>query len=234
MSDQTHLATPGSGADTLRERYAERQALEAQRQATFLATVKHFGLEPNIMVRLPEGKALTINASDVWAARKKFFVRHELNLHSCWLTVSGDSLGTLFYQWLTQSYSEKYRLLEAREQQQWLKRIAALVVSRHLMETKYALYLQGLPGFADPWVCGMMCHLHVLRTLPAELARMAHHILADPEQKTALIEQFYVATDDHMIRHQHENPEPLPSLPADAILPFALLEQPEEKEESDG
>src|SRR5258706_6515334 len=125
MSIQTVLAT--SDADNLREQYAERQAIATCRSATFLATVKHFGLEPSMVAQTPKGKVLTFDASDVWAARKKFFARFNLDQHLCRLSVSGDALVELFYQWLSQEYSERYRYLVSQEQQQWLKRIVMLV-----------------------------------------------------------------------------------------------------------
>lgn len=226
MHVQTHLVT--SDADDLRERHAERGALETCRSATFLTTVKHFGLEPGMTACTPKGKNITIDARDIWAARKKFFSRFELDQQSCRLTVSGDMLVELFYNWLLHEYSERYRCLGSEEQQRWLKSIVMLVVARHLMETKYTLYLQGVQSFADGWVCGVLCHLQVLGRLPAELARMAHHIIDNPEQQTDLIEQFYVNTDIRMTQHQFVLPEPLPSLPKSEVLPFALLTQRQE------
>ncbi len=227
MSTQIGLAM--SETDDLRECYAERGFSDTCRSATFQSIAEHFGIQLDMPVYTPKGKKMIIRASDIWAARKKFFARIEMDQQSCRLTVSGEKLAELFSQWLLHDYSDRYTLLVSGEQQEWLQRVVMLVIARHLMETKYELYLQGLPSFVDEWVCNKVCHLQLKGSLPGELARMAHHIVKNPEQQAALIEQFYVETDERMIRHQFILPKPLPPLSEGTILPFALLLSPAEE-----
>ena len=230
MHVQTQIIA--SEMEDLREQHAERGMVDLFRNATFVSLIRQYGLEEHVVVSTPKGKTLTIKASDVYTARHKFFARFDLNLQSCRLTISGDVFGELFWNWLLHEYSPRYRFITSEEQQRWLKQVVALVVARHLMETKYALYLQGEESFADGWACGAICHLQELASQPENAARTIHHIVKDPVQQTVLIEQFYQQADERMKRHQFVLPEPLPPLPQGAVLPFALLMQPKEERDA--
>lgn len=99
-----------------------------------------------------------------------------------------------------------------------------------MMEQKYALYIsQGSHTFADGWVCSEMCRLQLLNSLTSELARLVHHIMDNPEQQQALIDQFYVDLEIRMKGQLVPATDPLPVLPEGVTLPFALLAQKREE-----
>lgn len=218
-----------AGYNVLRERHAERWAIGACRSATFVQCLKAFNVAPTITISTPKGKTITINASDIYAARKRFFSSLDLEQDACHMTSAGDKLVNLFQDWLMHEYSDRYRSLVTEDQQVWLRQVVILVIARHLMEQKYTLYIeQGRQTFADPWACSEMCRLQLLNSLTGELARLVHHIMDDPEQQQSLIDQFHNDLDIRMRGHLFIVPEPLPSLPQGEILPFALLSQGEE------
>src|SRR6185437_9018928 len=86
MPIQTLPALPVG--DDLRECYAERAFSDTCRSATFQSIAEHFGIPSHMAVSTPKGKNMTLHASDIWAARKKFFAHVELDQQSCRLTVS--------------------------------------------------------------------------------------------------------------------------------------------------
>lgn len=222
-----------SESDIIRERYTERWALSVCRSPTFIKSLNAFGLAPTITVHTPKGKPVTIDASDIYAARKKFFARLDLGQDLNHMADMGDRLVELYQNWLLHEYSDRYRYIQSDDQQQWLTQIIILVVARHVMEQKYELYInQGAPTFADNWVRTEMIRLQLLNSLPAQLAQMVHHILRDPAQEQALIDRFHSDLDIRMKGHLLSISAPLPPLASGITLPFALLAQ--RKETIDG
>jgi hypothetical protein len=214
--------------DLLRERYVERWALSVCRSPTFIQSLKAYHIDPTITVDSPKGKSMTISASEVYAARKRFFVTLDLEQDLCRMTVVGDILVELFQDWLLHEYSDRYHYIVTHAQHKWLKQIIILVMARHLMEQKYELYIDlEKQTFADTWARTEMIRLQLLSGLPAQFARMVHHIIQDPEQKQALIDQFHSDLDIRMRGHLLSIPDPLPPLASGATLPFALLSQGE-------
>lgn len=224
----TLTQTPAdAGFDVLKERHAERWSLEACRGATFVQCLRAFGIAPTIAVSTPQVRSTSIRAIDIYAARKRYFggLDIERDVHCC-MTTLGDKLVDLYRDWLTHDYTGRYRSITSDAHQQWLKRVIILVVARHLMEQKYAHYAaRGCQAFADAWACGEMCRLLLLVSLPGEMARLVHHIVRDPEQRQALIDQFLTDLEVRMRAHPLAAPETLPPLPPGAKLPFALLSQ---------
>ncbi len=215
--------------NVLNERHAERWSLNACRSATFIQCLKKFGIAPTITVNTPKGKSIAINASDIYAARKRFFAGLDLEQDVYHMTAGGDKLVDLYQDWLLHEYSDRYHYVMSDAHRRWLKQVIILVVARCLMEQKYSLYIaQGHQAFADVWVCSEMCRLQLLSSLTGELARLVHHIMDDPEQQESLIDQFHGDLDMRMRGHLFTAPQPLPPLPEGVILPFALLSQREE------
>jgi hypothetical protein len=178
-----------------------------------------------ITVSKAKGKTLTINASDVYAARKRFLSGLEPEQDAFALTLVGDKLVDLFLDWILCEYSERYRSIVTEDQRTWLRQVAILVIARHLMEQKYTRCIeQGERTFADPWVCSELCRLHLLHTLTGDLARLVHHIVRDPERQELLIDQFHADLEARM-KGPFALPESLPPLLEDARLPFSLLSQ---------
>jgi hypothetical protein len=212
--------------DVLKERYAERWALDACRSTTFSGCLKALGVAPTMTVSNAKGKTLTISASDVYAARKRFLVGLELDQDAYAITSVGNKLVDLFLDWLLHEYSDRYRSIVKEDQQVWLRQVVILVIARHLMEQKYTLYTeQGRQTFADPWVRSEMCRLQLLNNLTGELARLIHHIVRDPERQQTLIDQFHADLDMRMRGGLFALPESLPPLLEGVSLPFALLSQ---------
>lgn len=212
--------------DVLKERYAERWALDACRSTTFSGCLKAFGIAPTITVSNAKGKTLTINASDVYAARKRFLAGLELEQEASALTSMGNKLVDMFLDWLLHEYSDRYRSIVKEDQRVWLRQVVILVIARHLMEQKYTRYIeQGRQAFADPWVCSEMCRLQLFNHLTGELARLVHYIVRDPERQQTLIDQFHVDLDMRMRGGLFALPEALPPLLEGVSLPFALLPQ---------
>lgn len=215
--------------DALQERHAERWALRACRSATFIQCLKKFAITPTIRVSTPKGESIVIHASDIYAARKKFFAGLDLEQDRCHLTAVGDKIVDLFQHWLLNEHTDRYTYIIADAHRKWLRQVMILVVARHLMEQKYALYIaQGSKAFVDAWACNEMCRLQLLNSLTSELARLVHHIMDDPEQQQTLIDQFHADLDARMSGQLFAAPDPLPTLPEDVTLPFALLTQREE------
>jgi hypothetical protein len=178
--------------DALRERHAERWAIDVCRSATFLEGLKKFAIAPTITVTTPGGKSLLIDASDIYAARKRFFSGLDIEQDVCRMTTVGDKLVDLYQDWLLHGYSDRYHYIVLDAHLKWLKQVVILVVARHLMVQKYSLYVtQGCPTYADAWACGEMCRVQLLTGLTGELARLVHHIMDDPGQQQALIDQFH-------------------------------------------
>jgi len=215
--------------DSLVERYTERWALCTCRSATFIQCLKKFGIIPTITVISPTGKSITINASDIYAARMRFFVGLDTSLDLGCLTAIGDKLVDLYLDWLLNKYTNRYRYITSDTHRKWLRKVIILVVARYLMEHKYALYIrEGHQTFADAWVCSEMCRLQLLNNLTSELARLVHHIIDNPEQQQSLIDRFHKDLDIRMRGHLFITTDQLPPLPEGVILPFALLSQSQE------
>lgn len=212
--------------DALKERYAERWALVTCRSTAFIQCLGMYNIAPSMVVSTPRGKSITIHASDIFAARKKFFAGLDLEQDECHMTSVGDTLVSLYVDWIMHEYSDRYRFIVSDAQQKWLRQVVILVVARHLMHQKYTLYTaQGRQAFSDNWVCSEMCRLQILGSLTGELARLIHHIMDEPERQQALIDQFYNDLDARMREHPLAVPEPLSPLAEGATLPFALLSQ---------
>jgi len=212
--------------DALKERYAERWALVACRSAAFIQCLEACDIAPSLAVSTPRGKSIIIHASDIFAARKKFLADLDLEQDACHMTSIGDTLVSLFVDWIMHEYSGRYRYIVSDDQRKWLRQVVILVVARHLMHQKYTLYTaQGRQAFSDAWACSEMCRLQILSSLTGELARLVHHIMDTAERQQALIDQFYDDLDVRMRACSLTVPEPLPPLPEGAILPFALLSQ---------
>ena len=212
--------------DALKERYAERWALVACRSTAFISSLAMYNIAPSMVVSTPGGKSMIIHASDIFAARKKFLASLDLEQDACHMTSVGDTLVSLYVDWIMHEYSDRYRFIVSDDQRKWLRQVVILVVARHLMHQKYMLYTaQGRQAFSDRWACGEMCRLQILSSLTGELARLVHHIMDEPEQQQALIDQFYNDLDVRMRACSLSDPEPLPPLPEGAILPFSLLSQ---------
>jgi hypothetical protein len=155
-----------------------------RRSTTFSGCLKALGVAPTMTVSNAKGKTLTISASDVYAARKRFLVGLELDQDAYAITSVGNKLVDLFLDWLLHEYSDRYRSIVKEDQQVWLRQVVIFVIARHLMEQKYTLYIeQGRQTFADPWVRSEMCRLQLLNNLTGELARLVHHIVRDPERQ---------------------------------------------------
>ena len=98
------------------------------------------------------------------------------------------------------------------------------------MERKYVLYIsQGEKTFADAWACSEMCRLQLLHSLTSELARLVHHIMDNPEQQQALIDQFHADLEIRMRGQLFAAQDPLPALPRGVTLPFAMITQKSEE-----
>jgi hypothetical protein len=59
--------------DVLIERHTERWALKACQSTSFIQCLKAFDVVQAITVITPNGKSIAISASQVYAARKRFF-----------------------------------------------------------------------------------------------------------------------------------------------------------------
>jgi hypothetical protein len=223
-----HLSTM-TDYDALRERYAERWALNVSRSATFIQCLEKFDVAPTITVNTPKGKSIVINASDIYAARKKFFAKQDSEHDLRHMTLVGDRLVDLYEHWLLNEHTERYHYVLSDVHRKWLRRVIILMMARHLMEQKFALYeAQGSQTFVDDWACGEMVRLQLLNSLTSELARLVHHIVRDPGQKQELIDLFHTDLDVRVRELQLSKPEPLPPLPPGEILPFALPSQGKE------
>jgi hypothetical protein len=210
--------------DALKERHAERWALRTCRSATLIQCLKKYDIAPTITVSTPKGKSIVIHASDISAARKRFFASLDLEQDMCHMTAVGDKFVDLFQDWLLNEHTDRYRSITLDAHRKWLRQVIILVVARHLMEQKYALYIaQGSHTFADAWACSEMCRLQLLNNLTSELARLVHHIMRDPEQQQALIDQFHTDLEIRMKGQLFAAPDPLQALPEGVALPFALL-----------
>ena len=216
-------------ADALRERYTERWALGVCRSPTFVQCLKAFNIAPTITVGTPKCKSITISASDIYGARKRFFSTLESDQEACYMTLVGDKFVDLYQDWLLNEHTDRYRYITLDAHRKWLKQVIILMVARHLMQQKYALSItQGCHAFVDAWACSEMCRLQLLNSLTSELARLVHHIMDDPERQQALIDQLHADLDIRMRGHLFAAPDPLPALTEGVILPFALLSQREE------
>ena len=223
------MSLPTKGEfDELRERYTERWALDVCRSATFIECPRKFAIASTITITTPRGRSLPITASDIYAARHRFFSALTLDLErdGCHMTTVGDTLVDLYQDWLRREYSPLYRYDVSDDNLKWLKLDTILVVARYLKGEKYTLYTtQGRQAFMDAWACSEMCRLQLLTSLTGELARLVHHIMGDPGQRQVLIDQFHRDLDDRLRNQTFSQPEPLPPLPEGASLPFALLSQ---------
>jgi hypothetical protein len=218
-----------SESDALRERYTERWALGVYRSPTFVQCLRAFHVAPTITVSTPKGKSITISASDIYGARKRFFSRLESDQEGCRMTLLGDKWVDLYQEWLLNEHTDRYRSITLDAHRIWLRQVIILVVARHLMEQKYTLYItQGSNTFADAWACSEMCRLQLLNSLTGELARLVHHIIDNPEQQQALIDQFHADLDIRLKGQLFVAPDPLPVLPDGVALPFNALSQKRE------
>lgn len=116
----------------LQEQYLERQSLAVCRSTTFVQSLKDYALAPSITVVTPRGKTLSITASSIWGARKRFFAHYDLDV-VCPLFFLGERLAELYEHWLLNESTERYRFLTFPDHRQWLRRIVALIVVRHLV-----------------------------------------------------------------------------------------------------
>ena len=71
-------------------RHAERWALRACRYATFIQCLKQFDITPTLTVSTSQGKSIVIHASDIYAARKRFFASLDLEQDRWHMTAVGD------------------------------------------------------------------------------------------------------------------------------------------------
>ena len=215
-----------SEVDMLRERYTERWALDVCRSPTFVQSLKAFHIAPTITFDTPKGKSITMSASDIYAARKRFLSMLESDQEACFLTLVGEKYVNLYQHWLLNEHTRRYRSMTLDTHRKWLRHVIMLVVARHLMERKYELYIsQGQKAFADTWACSEMCRLQLLHSLTGELARLVHHIMDTPEQQQALIDQFHADLEIRMRGQLFTAQDPLPALPHDVTLPFAPMTQ---------
>ena len=213
-------------SDIIRERYAERWALNICRSPTFVQGIKTLGLATTLTIHTTKGQEVVIRASDVYAARKRFFDTLEIEYDICRMAEIGDRLVELFLDWLMHEYSDRYRHIQSDAQQRWLKQIITITLARHLMEAKYERYIEtGAQTFVDSWAGAEMVRLQLLNSLPGQLAQLAHHIVRDPEQRQILIDHFYTELDVRMREHPLGIPDPLPPLASGATLPFGLISQ---------
>ena len=167
-----------------------------------------------------------MSASDIYAARKRFLSILESDQEACFLTLVGEKYVNLYQHWLLNEHTRRYRSMTLDTHRKWLRHVIILVVARHLMERKYLLYIsQGQEVFADTWACSEMCRLQLLHSLTGELARLVHHIMDNPEQQQALIDQFHADLEIRMRGQLFSAKDPLPALPSDVTLPFALTTQ---------
>ena len=154
----------------------------------------------------------------------------ESDQEACRMTLQGDKCVALYQDWLLNEHTDRYRSITLDAHRKWLRQVIILVVARHLMEQKYALYIaQGSHTFADVWACSEMCRLQLLNSLISELARLVHHIVDKPEQQQALIDQFHTDLAIRMKGQLFAATDPLPVLPEGVTLPFALLTQKREE-----
>ena len=214
----------------LRERYTERWALDVCRSASFIQCLKQFDITPTITVSTLQGTSIVIHASDIFAARKRFFASLDLEQDGCHMTAVGDTFVDLFQHWLLNEHTHRYRTITLDAHRKWLRQVIILVVARHLMERKYELFIsQGQKTFADTWACSEMCRLQLLHSLTGELARLVHHIVDTSEQQQALIDQFHADLEIRLAGQLFDGKDPLPALPDGVALPFALLTQKNEE-----
>lgn len=221
---------PCSELTLLQECYLERQALSVCRSATFLGCLQTRNIAESVMVRLPKGKTVAVRASQISGTRAKFFARITLEPDRCLLTHRGEELVDLYLQWLVQEYTERYRHLKTAEHQHWLTQVVTLVVCRALMEQKYHwATTQGILAFADAWAYQEMARLHLLHTLPGDIARLVHHVVRDPEHQHDLLAAFWTELDVRLQGPHLCFPDPLPPLPGGTLSPFPELTLPEEE-----
>ncbi len=219
-----------SEVDVLRERYTERWALGVCRSPTFIQSLRTFHIAPTITCVTPKGTSITISASDMYGARKRFLSKLESDQEACFLTLVGDKYVDLYEHWLLNEHTRRYRFMTLDTHRKWLRHVIILVVAKHLMERKYVLYItQGQKAFADTWACSEMCRLQLLHSLTSELARLVHHIMDDPDQQQELIDQFHADLEIRMRGQLFAAQDPLPALPNDVALPFALITQKSEE-----
>jgi hypothetical protein len=215
--------------DALKERHAERKALEICRSATFSQCLKDYGVTPTTTVKSSKGISIIVRGIDIYAIRKRLFELVDFEDSEYPLSSLGEHVVDACEHWLLHEYTGRYRLLVSPAQRQWLRSVLILVVVRYIMERKYERYSkEGRQTFSDAWVCSEMGRLTILHSLPGQLAQLVHHIQRDPEQAQSLIDEMYNQTDLRMKACLFANPDPLPPLPADAHVPLALLVQEKE------
>lgn len=208
----------------LLEQHLERQALGVYRSAHFLGVLKAYGIAPEIPAQISKEDGQQIRARDIWAARHKMLAAQDLGQERFCLSLRATELVTAFQEWLTTSYTPRYRYLTADTQRTWLDQVTLLVVVRYLMEEKYARFLtEGHSTFADPWVGHVMEHLYVDHQLPDLVFQHLKRMNGVPaEQWRSMIASFLKELDDHTSRYPFVQPEPLPPLPRGVTPPFLL------------
>src|SRR5579859_35926 len=122
----------------LQEQHLERWGLNTYRSATFLQVPQAYQLAPTLQVCTPKGSSLTLRASDIYGARLKGLASLEPGQNRFPLTQWGEALVTTYREWLTTAYSTRYRYLTTEVQRTWLTQVVILVVTRHLLEDKWA------------------------------------------------------------------------------------------------
>jgi len=173
---------------------------------------------------------IIVRGIDIYALRNRLFELVDLEDSEYPLSSMGEHVVDVSEQWLLHEYTGRYRLLISPVQRQWLRSILILVFMRHIMEQKYERFTkEGRQTFIDPWAASEMCRLQLLNSLTSELARLVHHIMRDPEQQQALIDQFHADLDVRLKGQLFAAPDPLPELPEGVALPFAMHAQKREE-----
>ena len=215
----------GTSGDTLmdsrqriwREQREERMALNDMAWPHFKGCVTFNRLADAITVTQHHVKKGAteehITASQVYKAWLTFQQHALKELNTCTLDGVVGPLTERFATWLTTEYTTRYRAIEDQSQMVWLRKVARLVVTRRIMETKFMYRQYGV--FADPLAeTGMVAALMV-RNLLEPLAHRAAHHSANGNQLFAdgLLEQFRSALTDFLQSATAAKGEPQAPLP---------------------
>ena len=176
------------------EKQAEYRALSVLRGATFTDCLRLNEIAPTIQVVTAHGKMFTVRGSDIY----DHHTWHTFLVATCQegehyhLSEHGELLAQSYQTWLLTQHTERYRAIVSKEDLAWLERVVLLVVTRRIMEQKYAAYTtRGLQTFADLRVAIEMGNILLLNTMMKDTARLIHHIVKKPDQMQQIIKLFF-------------------------------------------
>lgn len=177
----------------LSEQDAELDALTVLVYANINDCLEAFGLPVSIEVVTAKGVTITIYGRELFDKKRwKTFLKQTQTPESYQLAGVVEALAKRYVEWLVTKHTPRYRAITVEADLAWLQCVAVLAVKRHMMEQKYEVFLtQQRMTFAEPLLIASIAVIKAYHQMVKESARVAHHIIKDPEQAQLLLKQLH-------------------------------------------